>query len=44
MVIGDLDIGPIPDTVTTKEEIIVEIVQDMGVCMKISTTIPCSIL
>ena len=43
MVMRELDIGPITDTFTPKEEILGVMVQDVGLYLKISTTLPCSI-
>ena len=44
MVIGDLDVGTRPDTLPPKEEILWMMLQDLEVVMKISTTLPCSIV
>ena len=44
MVIGGFDIGPRPATLTPKEEIVGVTVQYMEVGLKISTTLPCSML
>ena len=41
---GELDIGPIPVTLPTKEEIVGVKVKDMEVGLKRSTTLPCSML
>ena len=43
-VMRELDICPRPATLHTEEEIVGVTVQDMGVVLEISTTIPCSIL
>ena len=43
MVMGDLDIGLIPDTISTKEDIVGVMVQYMEVGPKRSTTCPCPI-
>ena len=40
----ELDIFPIPDTLTSKEEIVGVMVQDMEVGPRRSTTSPCSLL
>ena len=44
VVMGDLDIGPIPETIPTKEEIVGVMVKDTEVGLKRSTTITCSML
>ena len=44
VLMGDIDIGPIPATINTKEEIVGLIVQDVEVGIKISDTLPCSML
>ena len=44
VVMGELDIGPIPGTLPTKEEIVGVKVKDMEVGLKRSTTLPCSML
>ena len=44
MVMRELDIGPRPDTIPPKEEIVGVMVQDVEVGLKISYNIPCSIL
>ena len=44
VVIRELDIGPRPATLPTKEEIVVLIVKDTEVVLKISDTLPCSML
>ena len=41
---GELDVGPRPDTLPPKEEILGMMVQDLELGMKISTTLPCSIV
>ena len=41
---GYLDIGTIPSTFTTKEEIVGVMLKNMEVGLKISNTIPCSML
>ena len=41
---GELDIGPIPGTLPTEEEIVGVKVKDMEVGLKRSTTLPCSML
>ena len=42
--IRDLDIGSIPATIPTKEEIVGVTVKDKEVGLKISDTLPCSML
>ena len=42
MVMKELDIGTIPDSLPPKEEIVGVMVQDVEVGLKISTTLPCS--
>ena len=44
MVMRELDIGPRPDTIPPKEEIVGVMVQDVEVGLKILSTLPCSIL
>ena len=44
MVIGELDIGLIPENIPTKEKIVGVMAQAMEVGLKRSTTIPCSTL
>ena len=44
VVMGESDIGPIPATLPTKEEIVGVKVKDMEVGLKRSTNLPCSML
>ena len=44
MLMGELNIGSRPATLNPKYEIVGVTVQDMEVCLKISTTHPCSML
>ena len=44
VVMGELDIGPIPATIPSKEVIVGVMVKDVEVGLKRSTTLTCSML